>query len=106
MPFTRSGMEYDQIQAGLATGAFKPWGHKLRKLRKELAKDAIYYSEHPQGESNRQPVASSGGDSSMRPGGNKPWNRAGTGSPVESDEEEDRRKRLMQAGYDPYELSM
>ena len=41
MPFTSRGREYSNIEGGLATRAFKPWGGKLKKLRKELVRDAI-----------------------------------------------------------------
>ncbi|MCG7854109.1 MAG: hypothetical protein MIO92_16460 [Methanosarcinaceae archaeon] len=48
MPFTTRGTEYSKIEGGLATGMLPPWGGKLRKLRKELAGEAVRDSERRQ----------------------------------------------------------
>lgn len=48
MPFTTRGREYSKIEGGLATGMLRPWGGKLRKLRKELGGEAARDSERRQ----------------------------------------------------------
>ena len=58
MAFTRDGTEYDQLDKGLATGAFRPWSRRLRNLRTKMAKDSWRTQEKRQsaaaGETKRE----------------------------------------------------
>ena len=41
MPFTSRGREYSGIEVGLASGMIRPGSGRLRRLRRDLAKEAI-----------------------------------------------------------------